>query len=124
MGFKNNSWAKIWDIKKPEGKRFAEVELSVSKKKDDGYITTFSSKFVRFIGTAFNQIDTIKSGDRIKLSEVDVESWFNKEKGTGGNSFMVYAFEKSDDTNDGANNAPTTSSNFNEVGGDDEDVPF
>ncbi len=95
MGFRNDAYAKIWKIAKPDGKKYAEVELSISRKnKETGqYETTFSSKFVRFLGTAYTKIDSICEGDRIKISSCDVESWYNKESGKGGFTFLVFGFE-------------------------------
>lgn len=128
MGFRKDAYAKIWKINKPEGKKFAEVELSISKKnKDSGqYETTFSSKFVRFVGTAYGQIDTIKEGDRIKISSCDVESWFNKETGKGGFTFVVFGFEAADGGTSGGNASKGNAAKSVDVACDDdeEEDPF
>lgn len=99
MGFKRNCYAKVWDIYPPkEGKKTCRVRLSVSKKNKngDGYITDFSD-YCTFIGSAFTYATTkLMKGDRIKLTEIDVSSTYNKEKDKQYIDFKVFECEPAD----------------------------
>lgn len=117
VGFSNGSYAKIWDIKIGENNKYADVKLSISRKvKDTGeYRQTFGG-FVRFSGNAFEKIKHLKSGDRVKLERVDVESKYVKETKKQIYYFNVWDIELLDDAQN-QTSAPTASN-------DDEDIPF
>lgn len=96
MGFRNGAWGKIWNHE-DKGK-YSVVELSTSRKdRETGdYRTDFSSKFVRFIGTAHDRLNDLQENGRIKIGECEVTT----EKGNDGKwytNFLVYSFDNADD---------------------------
>ena len=95
MGFRKDCYAKVWEIYPPEeGRKTCKVQLSISKKnKDGGYEQDFSD-FCVFIGPAFQYATTkLMKGDRIKLTEVDVSTFYNKEKQRQYVTFKVFNCE-------------------------------
>lgn len=133
MGFRKNCYAKVWDIYPPkEGKKTCRVRLSVSKKDKDGegYITDFSD-YCTFIGSAFTYATTkLMKGDRIKLTEVDVSSNYNKEQNKQFFDFKVFDCEPAD----GGNTSQSTDDPYpfgdevestdTETSDDSDDLPF
>jgi hypothetical protein len=104
MGFRTGSYAKIWGVESKGN--YSVVDMSISKKnKQSGeYETDFSSKFVRFIGTANKDAANLQKNDTIKIGECEVTSVYDKEKKTTYTNFLVFSFEKQD-----SNGTKTTS---------------
>jgi single-strand DNA-binding protein len=129
MGFRSDAFAKVW---KTENKgNYSIVELSTSKKnKETGkYDTDFSSKFVRFIGTAHKMAETLQDGASIKLGNVEVTNSYDKEKKIGYTNFLVFSFEIPDGNGSNANSKPAPSQAKNNgfmniPDGIDEELPF
>ena len=103
MGFKNGAYCTVWNTK-TENKvvvakeKYAEVNLTISKKKQDGtYETDFESR-VRFIGKAFNKIKdlALEEKDKLKLTEVETTYKYNKEAQKPFWSFVCWDFETVD----------------------------
>lgn len=127
MGFGNGSWAKIWNVE--DKGNYHVVELSTSKKNKEGqYETDFSSKFVRFIGTAHQQAMDLKKGDRIKLGNCDVTAKYDKDKQKEFVNYCVFSFDveamEKPTAKDGAkpSKAKGTSKSVTPV--DDDELPF
>lgn len=132
MGFRKNCYAKVWDIVPPkEGKKSCRVRLSVSKKNKngDGYTVDFSD-YCTFIGSAFIYATTkLMNGDRIKLTEIDVTSIYNKKKDRQFIDFKVFECEPVD-----GNNTPSRTEGYpfgdegegveSNESDDSEDLPF
>lgn len=119
MGFSNGSYAKIWKINIPEGAKRASVNITISRKdKATGEYKTVFSGFVNFVGEAFNKVKSMQSGSRVRLTETDVESKYDKEKDRTSYFFTVWNFEELDNSNANSTVAPATTSN------DDGDIPF
>lgn len=76
-----------------------KVRISTSRKKKDSdeYEQDFSG-FCTFIGTAKAKAEKLKPKDRIKLGDVDVTTWYNKEKEQEYITYKVFDFETSDST--------------------------
>lgn len=122
MGFRNNSYAKVWEI--TDHGKYATVDMSISRKnKETGnYDTTFKYKFVRFVGKAFDKVLKLEKGSSIKITECDVE-YFGKQKedGTWQNIFkpIVYDFDV-----EGGSSMPSADDFMAVPDGDDEFMPF
>ena len=116
MGFTNGSFAKVWSIELPKDKKFANVNLSISRKRKDadGYETTFSG-FVSFVGDAYKKIGKLKEKDRIKILATDVDSSYNKEKKESKYFFKVFDWEPANTSSTTQNTHPSDS---------DDDIPF
>lgn len=91
--FSSGSWATVWATE--DKGNFTQVELSTSRKRKDTdeYETDFSSKFVRFIGTAHQEAEKLKRGDRIKLANCGVTTSYDKENKRSYTNFLVFAIE-------------------------------
>ena len=85
-----------------------KVRISTSHKKKDSdeYEQDFSG-FCTFIGTAKVKAEKLKPKDRIKLGDVDVTTWYNKEKGVEYVTYKVFDFETSNGS--GSSDAPSKS---------------
>ena len=127
MGFRNGSFAKVWEIK-PISDRKTDLRISISyKDKQTGeYIDDFSG-FVSCCGSIpASKAARLKIGDRIKLGDVDVSRVYNKEKQTNFETFKVFSFDTLTDT---SSSSPTSQSSAIETGveGDvepDDRLPF
>ena len=95
MGFRKDAWASVWSVEDGRGNTM-RVRISTSRKKPgtDEYEQDFSG-FCTFIGTAKTKAEKLKPKDRIKLGDVDVTTWYNKEKGTEYITYKVFDFEAS-----------------------------
>lgn len=93
MGFRTNSWASVWSVDEGRGNTM-KVRLSTSRKikGTEDYEQDFSG-FCTFIGNAKAKAEKLKPKDRIKLGDVDVTTWYNKEKGIEYITYKVFDFE-------------------------------
>lgn len=127
MGFRNGSFAKVWEIK-PISDKKTDLRISISyKDKQTGeYIDDFSG-FVSCCGSIpASKAARLKIGDRIKLGNVDVSRVYNKEKQTRFDTFKVFSFDTLTDT---SSPSSTSQSSVIETGveGDvepDDRLPF
>lgn len=104
MGFRQDArFVKVWEVENKGN--YHIVSLSTSKKNKDTneYETDFSSKFVRFIGTAHTLASDLKKGDTIKLGSCEVTNKYDKEKNTTYTNYLIYSFEKEVDNNNSNN---------------------
>ena len=100
MGFANGRYATAWTDRNTSKvlnifEKYAEVQLTTSKKKQDGtYDTDFSGR-CRFVGKSFEKIRRIdlREKDRLKLLEVETTNRYDKEKKTTYNTYIVWDFE-------------------------------
>ena len=94
MGFRKDAYAKVWKLEKPEGKNYFNAQISINRKKDDGYETEFSS-FVRLVGEASKKAESLNVEDNliIKLGDVDVTNNYVKEKNTTYWNCTVFDFD-------------------------------
>ena len=118
MGFGTGNYAKVW-ASEDKGK-YSVVELSTSKKnKETGeYATDFSSKFVRFVGTAHERLKDLDANGRIKLGNCDVTT-SKAEDGRYFTNFTVFSFDNVEAKADGAEPKSAKSSK-----GNDDDLPY
>lgn len=62
----NDTFAKVWEISKKD--KYAEVQISTSRKEKDSNERVYSHWYTRFIGDAFHKIDTIEKGTNITIN--------------------------------------------------------
>ena len=81
MGFREGSYAKIWEVK-PKSDVNTQIRVSISKKnKQTGEYEQDFSGFVSCIGkNAAKKAAKLNEGDRIKLKDIDVSTSYDKEK--------------------------------------------
>lgn len=126
MGFKSGTYAKVWSVEPSENGKSTKMRISISKKipNTDTYETDFSG-YVSCIGDANTAArNGLKSGDRIKLEEVDVGNSYNKETKATTYYFRIYKYSSADGGN--SSNYPFTSQpvidTVKEIS--DDDAPF
>lgn len=122
MGFRVNSYCKIWSVK-PITNTLTEARISISKKnKNTGEYEQEFGGFVRFAGfEAAKKAALLREGDRIKLGDVDVTNKYDKEKNVTYTNFTVFNFEI-EEVNQAASPSPTPAVDDGEV--DDGELPF
>ncbi|WP_143322665.1 hypothetical protein [Clostridium sp. HBUAS56010] len=135
MGFRSGAYSKIWSIEKGKGNYYV-ADMSTSKKMKDRngneiqengktkYETDWSNKFVRLVGTAAKQAESLKSGDSVKIESCEVTSKYDKEKGKEFVNYVIFAFDNSQ--NNSSNSVPTGGNGFMNIpdGVEDEGLPF
>lgn len=101
MGFRTKNYATVWDIREGRGNTL-QVRISTSRKiKDtDEYEQDFSG-YCSFIGHAKAKAEKLKVRDRIRLGDVDVTTWYNKETGKEYVTYKVFDFDMADGSSEG-----------------------
>lgn len=114
--FKQGAYFTFWGCSSNDD-GIVNVEMSSSRKnkKTGEYETDFSSKFVRFYGDAGSKVQELERGDRIKIGECGVTTFWNKKTEKNYTNFLVFDFEKVE--------KKAASSKGNSVD-DDDDVPM
>jgi hypothetical protein len=128
MGFRNNSFAKVWgEVKISSSGKYAEARISVSRKdKNSGEYKQEFGGYVRFIGDALEKAKTLKEGDSIKLLSVDVQNNYNKETKKEYTNYLVFDFELQSNNSGGGSSKPAPSSAADSIPDipDDEELPW
>lgn len=125
MGFQNNSYAKVWEVRRiSDTLTSVRISISTKDKQSGEYIQRFGG-FVSFLGTACAaKAAGLKQGDRVHLERVDVENRYDKESGKVYTNFNVWEFSMADDGNL-RSAKPVDSGEPPEVDfGDDRNLPF
>ena len=119
MGFRTGAYAKVWEIKKGNG-NYTDIRISTSKKnkRTEEYETDFSG-YVRLIGTAHQNANTIKEKDTIKIGDCETTNSYDKEKKVTYTNHAIFTFEGV--VND---NSAQNSKNTETPAVDDEELPF
>lgn len=136
MGFRVGAYAKIWKIAEDKG-NYAIAQVSVSRKKEDKYVTEFQSNFVRLVGKAYEKgkdIQEVHGGTTIKISACDVTNRYVKEQQKEYVNFVIFDFDFPDNNGGNQRNASTAapapaqkqgdSGFMNIPDGIDEELPF
>ena len=124
MGFRNGSFAKVWEIK-PVSEKKTDLRISISyKDKQTGeYVDDFSG-FVSCCGSVpASKAARLKIGDRIKLGDVDVSRVYNKEKNTNFEYFKVFSFDDAGSTSSSSQSSTIETSVEGDAEPDDR-LPF
>lgn len=98
MGFRNDSYAKVWEVK-TKAEKYTDAKISISKKnKQTGEYETDFSSIVRFIGEAHKKTAELTQGSRIKILSCDTTNSYNKETKATYWRCIVFDFEFTDDS--------------------------
>lgn len=119
MGFRTGALASVWEVT-PLSETSTKLKISTSykNKKTNTYEQDFSG-FVLAIGTAVAQkAALLKSGDKIRLGDIDVSTKYDKEKKVVYTNYRVFSFENGSNAN---NPIPTTDSSEDV---DERSLPF
>ena len=98
MGFRTGTYATVWDVE-PISDTITKCRVSISRKnKQTGEYEQDFGGYVKFMGTAAaKKAAQLKEKDRIRLGDVDVSNFYNKEKKTEYTDFKVFSFDMADD---------------------------
>lgn len=126
MGFRKDSYAKVWSIE-PISDTNTKIRISVSRKnkETDEYEQEFSG-FVNCYGSiAAQKAARLKEGDKIKLGDVDVTTRYDKEKKVEYVNYKMFSFELDEERQSAPAQSRPAPSESNPVdGGGDDDLPF
>lgn len=121
--FANDKFAKVWKIypKDKAEQKYTDVQLSTSKKGDNGYVTDFNDN-VRLIGEAHKKSAELEANDRIKILSCGVNNYYNKEKNKKFYTFCVFDFSF---VNNDKKQAKSNGEEFVDVSSiPDDELPF
>jgi hypothetical protein len=121
IGFRLNSYAKIWEIE-PVSDTITKLRISISRKNKhtDEYEQDFSGYVACFGTAAASSAARLKKGDVIKLGECDVSTKYDAEKKVTYTNYKLFDFEKV------TSNTSKANSDNDVDGGEPEiaDLPF
>ena len=94
MGFRTGAFCKVWKVE-PVSDTMTKLRVSISRKNRNGEYEQDFSGFISAIGSAAaSRAIKLKEGDRIKLGDVDVTTFYSKEKEREDTTFKVFSFEE------------------------------
>jgi hypothetical protein len=122
--FAQNRYAKVWKI--DNSGNFPKVQISISKRKEDGEYETEFSEWVAFFGKAKEKAENLSENDRIKILSCGVKNWFNKETEKKYYNFMIFDYEDAgmSDTTGVEKRKPATKPEPAVEESEDEELPF
>lgn len=101
MGFRSGAYAKVWSCSKGNGNYYV-ADMSTSRKtQDGGYENDWSNKFVRLVGEAAEQAESINDGDSVRIGSCDVTNHYDKAKQTLYTNYVIFSFMNDDDNGSG-----------------------
>ena len=116
MGFRNGAYATVWESEKAE--KYVNARISTSRKnKETGEYAEDFSGYVHLYGKAKEKGSAFVGRERIKVTECDVTTHYDKEKDKKYTNFNIYDFEMANKPDEGA------IQNVDELIGEDK-VPF
>lgn len=128
MGFGTEKFAHIWKLENKGNYHVAEMSTSKKNKETEQYETDWANKFVRLVGTAHQQADSLDISKNVKIGACEVTNKYDKEKNTTYTNYVIFGFE---DVNNGSSQpSRPTPSNASSDGfmnipdGIDEELPF
>lgn len=124
MGFRNDGYATVWEVRPGKSKRSTLVRVSTSRKErgSDEWETDFTG-WIKFLGNAGEKALSLKQKDRIITKRVEVQTRYDKEAGKEWIDYIVWDFGFPEDKekktlNNSANDQPDIPMV------EEEDVPF
>lgn len=129
MGFKNNAYAKVWEIineKNDKGYRPPQLRISISRKdKESKYVQDFGG-YVSLMGDCKKLVGDINVGDTVKLISVDVSNHYDKDDKATYTYYKVWELEQPDkNESESSNNSKTNTKAENTTDDQsEEDLPF
>lgn len=123
MGFRKGAYASVWSAEQGKG-NFTKVRLSISRKNSEGQYEQEFAGFCTFIGQAHAKAARLKERDRIALGDVDVSTFYDKEKQREYINFKVFDFEMADAADASKSTGGQVASNPVEGENDEGEAPF
>lgn len=103
MGFRQGAYAKIWKVENKGNYHVAQISISRKNKDTGAYDTEWQDSFVRLVGTAHQQIETMDISHNVKIGSCDVTNKYDAQKKTTYTNYVIFNFE---DNNNGAAQKP------------------
>lgn len=127
MGFGQGKYGHVWKIENKGNYHVAEMSTSKKNKQTDQYETDWTNKFVRLVGTAHNQIESMDISKNVRIGACEVTNKYDKEKNTTYTNYVIFGFEDVDGGNQSAKPASSkaNSDGFMQISdGVDEELLF
>lgn len=123
MGFRSGSYCTVWCVNPVNDYRTnARISISKKNKKSGKYEIEFSG-YVEFTGTlAAEQALSLKEKDRIRLGDVDVINFYDKEKKVTYTNFKIFTYDLVNGNTGEGSTEPHKEVDDGEI--DDSDLPF
>ena len=128
MGFRQNAYARIWNLEKGKG-NYMVADMSTSKKDANGeYVKDWANKFVRLIGNAAKEAEKMSAPCNVRIGECDVTNHYDAEKRQTYTNYLIFTFAEDDNGGDkktSAKKKPIADGDYIKVPeGIDEELPF
>lgn len=137
MGFRQDSYARIWQVEDKGNYSLARVTVSRKDKNTGAYIQDFSDGYVRLVGQAHTALQNVtvdpKKGVSIKISSCEVTNLYTAPDGKVSYTphYTIFGLELMDSNN---NNRGNNANSAKKSGSDDfvnvpddvenEELPF
>lgn len=120
MGFRDNAWLTVWEVKPAPSGRSTQIRASTSKKNrdTDEYETDWSG-FITLAGDAHKKAAMLKPKDRIQIKGCEVTTRYVKERDREYTNYTVWDFDMNDSSRSGGGQDRRRENDFSE-----EDIPF
>ena len=116
-------YATVWKVE-DKGK-YSSVQLSTSKKKEDGTYENDFSDFVSFVGPAHEMAKGITEMTRIQIRNADVTKYYSKKTDKNYYNFTVFEFDFMNAPSNNASKKPKNTEAFMEIpDSDEEEMPW
>lgn len=128
MGFGAGKFVHIWKLENKGNYHVAEMSTSKKNKETEQYETDWANKFVRLVGTAHQQADSLDISKNVKIGACEVTNKYDKEKNTTYTNYVIFGFE--DANNGSSQSSKSATSNTSSDGfmnipdGIDDELPF
>lgn len=93
MGFGQGRYAKIWKVENKGKYHVAEMSTSKKNRETDQYETDWQNKFVRLVGSAHEQIESMDISKSVKIGSCEVTNKYDKEKNITYTNYTIFGFE-------------------------------
>ena len=129
MGFNKDARCKLWSITDDNGK-FANCNISSNTKVGENWEKDFSSKFVRFVGSAYKKLKEVsipQNGINIKLGNCTAQNCYIKDGQTTylkSGRFIVFDFEFIDEVQKSDSNGKLDDDFMSVPDTDSSELPF
>ena len=124
MGFGTGKFAHIWKLEDKGNYHVAQMSTSKKNKETDQYETDWQNNFVRLVGTAHTQANSLDITRNVKIGACEVTNKYDKEKNITYTNYVIFGFEDADSPKQPSKPAKKDTSFMNIPDGADEDLPF
>lgn len=113
MGFRVDTYCKIWKIEDKGNYSVASISVSRKNKETGAYDTDFQHNFVRLVGNAHNDckgVDIPKNGLSAKITSCDVTTKYDADNDKNYTNYIIFGLELSENSSNSSKPSKKTSS--------------